>query len=105
MKFNYHEYGDILYGVETFRFRFKGQETADVTLLNLLDDNKYAYDIRMTDKYVPNEFKIISSADYSLIESLNIEPKSVFNSKQEALQHAIDVMSAVMIKNEGKENS
>lgn len=98
LKFDYHKDGDILYGVETFIFRFQGKEAADIILLNLLDDNQFAYDIRMNEESVPTGLKIISSADSELMRSLEIELKPVFNNKREALQQAIDVISAVMIR-------
>ncbi|WP_186673550.1 hypothetical protein [Sporosarcina sp. BP05] len=97
MKFNYQNDGDILYGVETFRFRLQGKETADITLLNLLDDEQYGYEIQVNKNILPS-FETVSSTDYELFQSLKVEFKPFFNSKQEALQHAIDVISEVVTK-------
>lgn len=98
MDFNYQKDGDILYGVETFRFRYQGQQVANIQLYHFLDDNQYAYDVNMTNDNVPSQFKVLSSADSELFKSLELEFKFVYNDKQEALQHAIDIISAVMIK-------
>ncbi|MGH2319785.1 hypothetical protein ACRC6Q_18880 [Planococcus sp. SE5232] len=99
MEFDYKNVGDILYAVENFKFRVKGKETADITLLNFLDDDLYAYDIQL-DKSIPAEFKHINSANSRIYESLEIEFKSVFNDKKEALQHAINVINEIMLKTE-----
>lgn len=98
MTFNYQNDGDILYGVETFRFRFnKNNEVATVTLYDLIDDKQFAYDIDMTDENVPVNLRSISSSDYDLFKGFpNIEFKAVFSNKREALQHSIDIMSEVM---------
>lgn len=98
MKFNYQSDGDILYGVENFVFRLQGRETAEITLMHMIDDDQYAFDIAVTDPYAPEDFKRIVSSDSALFESLGIEFRMMYKSKQEALQHAIDVVNAVMNK-------
>lgn len=99
MKFNYENVGDILYGVEMFRFRYKGKSTAEITLLNLLDDGQYAYEVEI-ESYISTEFQNFTSANFQLFESLEIESKSIFNSKEEALQHAIKATSKIVSKTE-----
>lgn len=98
MKFNYQNYGDILCGQEKFIFRLQGGATADVTLTIFLDENQYAYDIQITDERVPSEFRKINSADFQIFASLKIDMVSIFNDKQVALQHTIDVISEIMDK-------
>ena len=99
MKFDYKNVGDIVYGVETFRFRFEGKETADITLLNFLDNDQYAYDIQLNQS-ITTEFKKINSTDSQLFNSLEIEFRSIFDSKEEALQHAINTVSEIVSKTE-----
>ena len=102
MDFNYQKDGDILYGVETFKFKYQEINAADITILNLLDDKQYAFEIRMTNENVPSDYKFITSADYAVdnekFKPLDVEFKFVYNDKQEALQNAINIISAVMIK-------
>lgn len=99
MEFDYKNAGDILYGVENFKFRLEGKETADITLLNFLDDEQYAYDVQL-EQSIPAEFKLFSSANSQVFNSLDIEFKSVFTSKEEALQHAINTVSEIVSKTE-----
>lgn len=98
MEFEYKNVGDIVYGVENFKFRLKNKETADITLMNFLD-GQYAYDIQL-EETIPAKFKVFSSADSQLFNSLDIEFKSVFTSKEEALQHAINTVSEIVSKTE-----
>lgn len=97
MEFNYKNDGDILYGVENFKFRVEGKETADITLLNFLDEEQYAYDIQL-EETIPTKYKNFSSANSQIFSSLEIEFKSVFESKEEALQHAINTVSEIVSK-------
>lgn len=97
MEFNYKNDGDILYGVENFKFRVEGKETADVILLNFLDEEQYAYDIQL-EETIPTKYKNFSSANSQIFSSLEIEFKSVFESKEEALQHAINTVSEIVSK-------
>ena len=98
MTFNYQNNGDILYGIETFRFRYNtDNEVATVTLYDLIDDKQFAYDIKMTNKKVPEQLRSLSSTDYELFKKFpNVEFQSFFKNKNEALQNAIDIMSEVM---------
>ncbi|MYL43893.1 hypothetical protein [Virgibacillus salexigens] len=101
MKFSYENKGDILYGIEEFRFRYSGRETATIKVLNLLDDNQYAYEFEVMEHYkLPDKIDkyqaSFSSANMELHEELNIKHQPVFNTKQEALQHAIDSLNAIM---------
>lgn len=98
MEFDYKNVGDIVYGEETFKFRLEGKETADITLMNFLD-GQYAYDIQLEGN-IPAKFKMFSSADSQVFNSLDIEFKSVFTSKEEALQHAINTVSEIVSKTE-----
>jgi len=97
MEFNYKNDGDILYGVENFKFRVEGKETADIILLNFLDEEQYAYDIQL-EETIPTKYKNFSSANSQIFSSLEIEFKSVFESKEEALQHAINTVSEIVSK-------
>lgn len=97
MEFNYKNDGDILYGVENFKFRVEGKETADITLLNFLDEEQYAYDIQL-EETIPTKYKKFSSANSQVFNSLEVEFKSVFESKEEALQHAINTVSEIASK-------
>ncbi|WP_233212280.1 protein rep [Sporosarcina sp. P16b] len=82
MKFNYANFGDILYDVETFRCEFQGKETADIISLNFLEDNQYSHLIEMTNGDAPNTYRKITSLGTEVIAS--------FNSKQEDLREEID---------------
>ena len=97
MEFNYKNDGDILYGVENFKFRVEGKETADIILLNFLDEEQYAYDIQL-EETIPTKYKNFSSANSQIFSSLEIEFKSVFESKEEALQQAINTVSEIVSK-------
>lgn len=67
----------------------------------MLDENQFTYDIQITDERVPSDFRKISSVDISqLSESLSINMKGIFNDKQEALQNAVEVISAIMSKHD-----
>ncbi|NRG48467.1 hypothetical protein HRF87_27685 [Bacillus sp. CRN 9] len=56
MKFQYQNNGDILYGLETFRFRYNGHEAATIKILNLLDDNQFAFDFEISNSIaIPDE--------------------------------------------------
>lgn len=98
LKFDYKNVGDIVYGVENFKFRLKGKETADITLKNFLDE-QYAYVIQL-EETIPAEFKMFGSENSQVFNSLDIEFKSVFKSKEEALQHAVNTISEIVSKTE-----
>mgnify|MGYP001221494102 CR=1 FL=1 len=98
--FNYENKGDILYQVENYRFRLKGIHVADIDLLYFLDDDQYAYEFELEQCFLVSSTsgyeKRTSSADLDLQKRLKIDQQSVFKEKQEALQHAIDVVTAVI---------
>ncbi len=97
--FNYKNQGDILYQVENYRFRLKGKQIATIDLLYLIDDDHYAYEFELEEGYnVPSMYgdqKRSSSANLDLQQLLNIDYHPTFETKQSALQHAIDVITEI----------
>lgn len=102
MDFEYHYKGDILYQVENYKFRFQGNQTAEVELL-ILDNNQFAYEVEIIDGSVPNRLCEFTSASIDFKQDLNIETPSVFYDKQEALQDAINVISIIMTNHSDKQ--
>src|SRR5699024_8080753 len=89
MKFNYKEYGDILYRHESYGFRYNSGtskiQTIDIRLTHMLDDDKFAYEIDLKDdqEFIINGKKIkrFGSADFDLYQSLGsgIQYQTLFN--------------------------
>lgn len=97
MKFEYQNYGDIIYRVDNFWFRYNNQHGADIKILDFLTENEYAYQFEIDKNIeVPTRLRISSSADSTLLKEFNLDPKSVFTTKQEALQHAIHFVSTIL---------
>ncbi|GIN95955.1 hypothetical protein J6TS1_18250 [Siminovitchia terrae] len=42
--------GDVLYGVENYRFHYQGIHTADIELLHI-DDKHFAFEFKILEKY------------------------------------------------------
>ena len=115
MRFEYQNNGDIVYGVEIFRFRYNNYPAAEIEILNFLADNKaeFAYQYTIDDSIeLPKifrkpssvdpdlrqvfNFKNSSSSDSELRQAFNLHSAGMFSSRQEALQDAITLISAIL---------
>lgn len=97
MKFEYQNYGDLIYQVDNYWFRYNNQHGADIKILDFLTENEYAYQFEIDNNIeVPDRLRISSSADSILLEEFNFVPIAVFTTKKEALQHAIHFVSAIL---------
>ena len=98
MKFNYKNNDDLVYGVEWYKFRFKNKEVADIEIMHLLDQDSFAYRIIFAEGYVNKDLKEIGHNDSLKRMEINadFEKKSVFDTREEALQDAIDLGSHIM---------
>ena len=96
MRFIYENPGDILYGIEVFKFRYQGKNTAVIEVLSLIEDGQFAYEAKIEEPNISTEFQEFTSASYDFKRSLNIDSPTVFNTKQEALQDAINVINKIM---------
>lgn len=98
MKFNYKNNDDLVYGVEWYKFRFKNREVADIELTHLLEQGKFSYRIIFADGYVDKDLKEIENNSFLNRIEINsdFEKNSVFDTREEALQDAIDLGSHIM---------
>lgn len=98
MKLNYKNEDDLVYGVESYKFRFKNKEVADIKLTHLLEQGKFAYRIIFAEGYVHKDLEEIENNSFLNIIEINAdyEKKSVFDTREEALQDAIDLGSHIM---------
>ncbi|WLR44403.1 hypothetical protein LC087_19035 (plasmid) [Bacillus carboniphilus] len=101
MKFDYKHKGDILCKREEYTFRYLGNHSATIYLSHLLEGNGvYAFDFKLEDtrlkKHIPQDFKHGSSVCMEIYEKYGYQPNMNFETKEEALQRAIDVVTDIL---------
>jgi hypothetical protein len=98
MIFEYTNKGDILYGVETYRFRYNGYAAADITLLNLIDDGAFVFEVKIEDfvKLSNSKLRSFSNASYDVKAVLKVEINAPIKDRHEALQMAINWTSHIL---------
>lgn len=96
--FNYANHGDILYGVESYNFRYNGRFAAEVKLKNLIDDGNFVFDFKIDDsiKLDNHNLRRMNCADTEKMNLLGVEFTKPLESREEALQLAIDWASKVL---------
>ena len=97
-----HKEGNLLYQVETYRFRYQGVNAATIELF-IVPGEKIAFEFEINENKqfwpnLPSDFKYSSSNDIKLLEELEMECVSWFETKEEALQKAINIIESLLNK-------
>lgn len=96
--FNYANHGDILYGVENYRFRYNGRPAVEIELINLIDDGDFVFDFKIDDSIVLDNPKLrrMNFNDAENMELLGVEVTESPSTREAALQLAIDWSSKIL---------
>ncbi|PKR83039.1 hypothetical protein [Heyndrickxia camelliae] len=98
MIFNYANSGDILYGVEIYRFRYNGRAAADIKILNMIDDSAFIFEVEIEDniKLQRANIRNFGMDNREIREMLGVEINEPIKDRKEALQMAIDWTSFIL---------
>lgn len=87
--FDYQNHGDLLYSREEYCFRYKGQNSAEIKVLNINCGTDYVIEAEILHDYIPAEERTFS--------------ESGFKQKNEALQYTINKIGEIIEKHKDKD--
>lgn len=98
MTLNYEKKDDLLIEKEFFNYRKGASEIARIKLNHILGDDNYYYEfeIEPTHHLKADVPEFVTSAHHEIVEIAEVTPQSFFDTKEKALQHAMDVINGLL---------
>lgn len=98
-----HKEGSLIYKVENYRFRFQGVSAAAIELMKVPGERfHFEYEIYKNDKYwsdLPSDLQYGVSNNNEILNEIGMESHhGTFETKEEALQKAIEMIEATLDK-------